>query len=365
MKHLYLLLATCLWVLSPTLTHLQAQCTHQVTHTSGSAIVAGVNVTVTSTGNTCAWTTYCPAVTQPYFIGYNPGLGSGPGSFTFTFSPAIGGLRFNFSGASNTAPSVEEVRLHINGSHYAMTAPGAANACDPMAILTVAGDLRGCVGCGVSGWANTSITGFPITTLTVEDFVVGGSPNGSLFSMWICNTILPAEWVEVEAEVTPTQAVDVRWVTATEINNDFFTVERSRDGLSWTELAVVSAVGNSETQQAYHFLDQRPVEGDNHYRIRQTSLDGGSSHSEVRQVTVVPEGLRLGPNPAQAVVHLTLQDSHPVQVKVFNVWGAEVHVPQSPTPSGMDLDTSHLSPGIYLIQVKQPHRTVSRKLIVE
>lgn len=372
MKHCYIaLLAICLLMAAP-LQPLVAQCTDQLMHTSGSAVVAGVNVTVTSVGNTCAWNTYCPGVTQPYFIGYAPGPGSGPGSFTFTFSPAINGIRLNFSGASSSAPSIEEVRLHINGAHYAMTAPGVANGCDPMALLTVAGDLTGCTGCGVSGWANTNISGFPISTLTVEDFVVGGTPNGSLFSLWICAAILPTEWMSFDATVNAaTRGVDLHWTTATEINNDFFTVERSAGGDQWDEIGNLDAVGNSEQATDYRLTDASPLAGLSRYRIRQTSLDGNSSYSEVREVTLA-QGAQVSvyPNPVHDQLTVTLAGidhggDAGLEITLRNALGQKLQAPQTSTASGFTLNTSALATGVYILEVRTAQGTFVERFTVE
>lgn len=164
---------------------LSAQCTNQVTHTSGTVVVSNSSVTVTSTGCVDVNTVYCPATT-PYFIGYSYTTGNScTGSYTFTFSPAVSAVTLNFSGISSDPVNDEIVVLRVNNSHYAIPAAGTANGCDPMAVLTPSGDIAGCTNCGVSGWSGTTITG-PITTLTVSDSVAMGAPVGSIFSLFIC-----------------------------------------------------------------------------------------------------------------------------------------------------------------------------------
>ena len=266
------------------------QCANQVLHTTGSAMVGGVNVTVTSTGRVDNYSSYCPAVTRPFFIGYNFGTGSGSGSFTFTFSPPVTGMTLNFSGASCTGSDCEEIRLTINGAHYAMSGPGSNNACDPMAVITGAGDLRGCANCGVSGWSGTTISGPAMSSLTVEDFVVSGTPNGALFSLFLCNVVLDAEWLEFQATLQENQQVALDWATQAEINNDFFTVERSTDGQVWEALGTVDAGNHPDRRQNYAFQDAHPHVGINHYRIGQTSMDGATNYGETRSVTVLAGG---------------------------------------------------------------------------
>jgi hypothetical protein len=360
---LILVLFALVWMALP-LTG-SAQCTDQLTHTTGSAVVAGVNVTVTSTGNTCAWNTYCPSVTSPYFIGYNPGLGSGSGSFTFTFSPAINGIRLNFSGASCDPSNCEEVRLHINGSHYAMASVGTNNACDPMAVLTGAGDLQGCSGCGVSGWSGTSISGFPISTLTVEDYVLRGTPNGALFSLWICPAILPAEWLQFTAALQTDRSVALDWTTQTEINNDFFTVERSTDGLSWSAIGQVDGAGNSDAPRSYSFIDSQPSVGTNHYRIRQTSLDGSASNSVIETVHMAAgQGIQVSPNPARDFVQIEMAGIDQVTVTLRNQLGQVVEVARDVLADKMILHTADLPKGVYFVEIRTAQQSFLQKVVV-
>jgi gliding motility-associated-like protein len=168
----------------------QAQCTSQVTHISGTQVINCVNVTVTSFGETDVLPSYCPSVTTPYLIGYSFANGNGDGGYTFNFSPPINAATLNFSGISNTFPSSEEVMLFVNGTHYPIPTAGSLNACDAMALLTPGGNVGGCIGCSVSGWSGTNIVG-PISTLTVFD-TISGAPAGCLFSLYICNPVVPA-----------------------------------------------------------------------------------------------------------------------------------------------------------------------------
>ncbi len=343
-----------------------AQCTNQVLHTTGTTLVSGVNVTVTSSGQVDNYNSYCPFVTAPYFIGYNFGSGSGTGSFTFTFSPSINGIRLNFSGASCSGIDCEEIRLTINGAHFPMASVGSNNACDPMAVLTGAGDLQGCAGCGVSGWSGTNITGFPISTLTVQDFVLGGTPNGSLFSLFICNGILPAQWLDFQAVLQADHTVALEWQTQTEINNDFFTVERSADGMVWEEIGVQDAAGNSDVVQAYTLIDQQPLDGESQYRIRQTSLDGASTHSEVRRVSRgALGGIHIAPNPAHDVVHISMAGLAQAVVTLRDQLGQVVEVSRDLEGDQMTLHIADLASGVYYLEVRSSEGVHSQKLRVD
>jgi len=68
----------------------------------------------------------------------------------------------------------------------------------------------------------------------------------------------------------------IEWATATEMNNDFFTVERSTDRVSFVAIATVKGAGNSSSKKSYFTTDPDPVSGTSYYRLKQTDYDGKS-----------------------------------------------------------------------------------------
>ncbi|HSV76459.1 MAG TPA: hypothetical protein VLH37_05450 [Bacteroidales bacterium] len=71
-----------------------------------------------------------------------------------------------------------------------------------------------------------------------------------------------------------TESVLLNWETATETNNDFFTIERSTDVQNWEILGYVDGAGNSNKPLSYSFTDSQPLEGISYYRLKQTDFDG-------------------------------------------------------------------------------------------
>ncbi len=95
----------------------------------------------------------------------------------------------------------------------------------------------------------------------------------------ICNTItLPVTWLGVEAEYV-NQSVKIRWRTSSEINNDYFIIERSKDGIRYQYIERVKGAGNSTTIHEYSCIDEKPLNGINYYRIKQTNFDGTGEYS--------------------------------------------------------------------------------------
>lgn len=69
--------------------------------------------------------------------------------------------------------------------------------------------------------------------------------------------------------------------TASEKNNDFFTLERSKDGTSFEKLKTVSGAGNSDHVLNYSEKDEAPLHGISYYRLKQMDYDGKTSYSRV------------------------------------------------------------------------------------
>tara|TARA_Y100000589_G_scaffold147205_1_gene140793 strand:- start:27640 stop:28833 length:1194 start_codon:yes stop_codon:yes gene_type:complete len=97
--------------------------------------------------------------------------------------------------------------------------------------------------------------------------------------------------------------VKVYWKTATEINNNFFTIERSKDAISFEEIGEVKGAGNSHRILNYKFYDDSSIYGITYYRLKQTDFDGKYSYSQ----TIVADfkqdnDLILFPNPAKTYI---------------------------------------------------------------
>jgi hypothetical protein len=73
----------------------------------------------------------------------------------------------------------------------------------------------------------------------------------------------------------------LKWITASETGNDYFTIERSTDGMTFVELGRVDGAGNSSQLLNYYFNDMNPAEGTNYYRLKQTDFNGQSSLSSI------------------------------------------------------------------------------------
>lgn len=123
--------------------------------------------------------------------------------------------------------------------------------------------------------------------------------NEHIWALAYENSPLPIELIHFDAQATDARQVLCSWTTATELNNDYFTVERSRDGLVFEAIGEIPGAGTSMSTHAYEWLDRAPHSGFSYYRLRQTDFDGTSSLSPVVAVWMEVPGTSLSvfPNP--------------------------------------------------------------------
>ncbi|HMG68823.1 MAG TPA: T9SS type A sorting domain-containing protein [Chitinophagaceae bacterium] len=94
---------------------------------------------------------------------------------------------------------------------------------------------------------------------------------------------LAVKLVDFNAEVS-NDKVKLTWVTASEENNSYFSVERSEDGNTWTVAKTVKGAGNSSTLLTYQCFDAIRTSGTVYYRLKQTDFDGNNSYSNTRSI---------------------------------------------------------------------------------
>lgn len=176
----------CCLIFSKTL---PGQCTTQVTHLSGTQQVGCTNVTVTSQGSV-GTVTICNK--GPYLMG-----STSPGSYTFTFSPPVSGVRVGLYAINNFVFGEEEVAFYVNGSFYPITNPGVPDGCLSPAVISPTGTIRACTECA-SSWDDLVIT-TSISSIQIEDVYLSGTPFGVLFSLYLCCPPCPTDAGEISS----------------------------------------------------------------------------------------------------------------------------------------------------------------------
>ena len=145
------------------------------------------------------------------------------------------------------------------------------------------------------------------------------------------------------------------WTTSSEINNNYFTIEKSTDAINFVEIGRVKGAGNSNVNLDYKFIDESPFNGINYYRLRQTDFDEKTSISDVVAIEMKKEGeLSVYPNPSSdqitiANINNNLTNSF---LTIYDVQGKIVMSENITTNLNyLNLDVSGFENGLYFIKV--------------
>lgn len=163
------------------------------------------------------------------------------------------------------------------------------------------------------------------------------------------DTPLPIELLSFSAEPTE-HSITLKWETASELNNDYFTIERSKDGLFWEEIKEIEGAGNSNRLIHYQYVDNSPLNGISYYRLSQTDFDGTKEEFDIISVNYDRSNkLSLYPNPASNTVHINGEG-----VLIFSILGENLtnHIQYIGTKEGNStFDISSLRAGTYIVHV--------------
>jgi len=166
-----------------------------------------------------------------------------------------------------------------------------------------------------------------------KDFMIGAAVDFSTLTQtgftMIGTGVLPVELTSFNAYRSD-DMVELRWATATELNNYGFAVERTTDGEVWTEIAFVPGAGSSSTPRRYGYRDEvLPRAAQLSYRLRQMDRDGSVEYSPV--VMVATASVRPGitdayPNPfnPSTTVSFTVAQEGPVRLALMDATGRRV-----------------------------------------
>ena len=167
--------------------------------------------------------------------------------------------------------------------------------------------------------------------------------------------------------------VDVSWSTATETNNDHFTVERSSDAQNWQFLRKIAGAGNSNAVLNYNITDANPLGGISYYRLKQTDFDGQSETFSPAAVSCSADADKASvsyfPNPftSEVVVDLKNITSENAVINVYDVFGSKVFTKilsqEDLERKTVSLNLGGLARGMYTVEFHSDSYSGTDKLI--
>jgi xyloglucan-specific exo-beta-1,4-glucanase len=161
------------------------------------------------------------------------------------------------------------------------------------------------------------------------------------------------------------RAVHLSWETASEVNSNYFVVERSSDGETYKELGTINSSGNSSVLHTYNFQDKDPVAGYNYYRLKQVDINNEYTYSEVRKIDMDLSGeIVLFPNPAKNSITVGMPDAL-VNMEVYDALGNIIYKKTNTQETETTLDVSNFKAGIYTVKINTESNSYNKNFIKE
>ncbi len=206
-----------------------------------------------------------------------------------------------------------------------------------------------------NGHAWTSKTDCATVTLkatTIKDIKIvisgAGIPNQTISLI----SLLPVEMVSFNG-IRNENSVDLTWKTASETNNDYFTVERSYNGIDYEFVTNIRGAGNSNQMVSYAYSDFNVDTKTCYYRVKQTDFDGKYSFSNVVSVHSVEKSekiITVYPNPSESnQIQCNVASPESYLLTILTVSGQSIYTQNL---YSTQISLPELSKGFYIFQFK-------------
>ncbi|MCX6275853.1 MAG: T9SS type A sorting domain-containing protein [Bacteroidetes bacterium] len=284
--------------------------------------------------------------------GDGSGGGGGGGTvFIFSYSATISNITISANGGNGGS--------QVYGSAMNEAEGGGGGGAGGIIRTSNASSLARTVTGGLHGTSNAT---------PMANFAPNGATKGSAgfittgtISPYSGGSSLPIK-LKYFAASAEDNVVKISWVTSAEINNDYFTIERSGDGENYSQITKINGSGNSTSNIEYHHVDDSPLQGTSFYRLIQTDYDG---HSEVFSPVVIkvnsPVNLNtiisVQPNPfsSKFTVSCSTVKSGLIDFTLTDVSGRLVRKETSVTGVGLNTipfeNMADLPQGIYFLRM--------------
>ncbi len=340
---------------------------------SGSLLGGSVNLASTVSASFCAGITYSLVVTSfnssgtpvlpaVYAIGISPPAGGGLFNNTppptpvanFNYCYVVVNLATGRIAAVQSSPDLSNSATYPIG-HFAVYGVSASSGTSCTALNTT--------------YATTNFNAFKAAILNQT-----GGLCANLSTNFARVTVgnpppLSVELLSFEAYLVE-KKVYLNWVSQNEINNKYFTLEKSKDGVDYEFLANIDGLTNSSKPTEYQYIDEKAFAGKSYYRLSQTDLDGKQTRLAIRLIdNKTNQRIDLMPNPTKNMINFDLVnfEKGSLTITIENLAGQTVYE-QSSTLDGSlkgSIDVSHLPKGIYVFRVLSNNSTAYSKLVLE
>ena len=328
----------------------------------------------------------------PFWLGYTSNLSTGGTvSALFTYgnptgdislnpqagSPAPHGIKDNSWGdtvyaLSNSTWAISTANSFAsNGSTISMRYGGGSSTFGTNTTTDIAAEVNGNIGLGTFAASTSASVSYEVNRTALSTANLGNS--WRIGTTNTDNSPLPIELLNFNAVPTG-EKVDLQWETRTEVNNAYFTIEKSKDGVNFTKLIDVPGAGNSTSYKDYAETDYQPYSGTSYYRLKQTDNNGNTTYFNIVPVTFNPsQSIVVYPNPLTASEKLNISlsgfQNQEVVVVLQDMQGREflstVLLSEANDKIFVIDDTQSLTAGTYIVTATSNDKIYNYKLIVK
>ncbi len=159
----------------------------------------------------------------------------------------------------------------------------------------------------------------------------------------------------------------ISWSTSQELNSQYFAIERSSDGIHFTQIGRLAAAGNSSIQRSYQFIDPSPLKGINYYRLLIVDIDNSIKYSLVRNVKNLGlSNFTIYPNPVKAklLIDIDIEKADRGEIIITDINGKNVYRSQVDLQPGINtipVDVTRFAKGTYFMKLQVTDNSFMRK----
>ncbi len=262
---------------------------------------------------------------------------------------------------------VEQCEADKGEFNFNITVTGGLPECVPSKSFEITGDY----------WNGTLAHGQTQPVGPIQDAenytVTATDENGctNTVSESVNCTKLPIELITFDGEALEEGNL-LKWVTATEIENDFYTIESSTNGVDFEMMNTVKGQGNTSEASSYVYLDRTAGKGVTYYRLSQTDFDGTTAEVGVVAIERGETSFNitdLYPIPTSDFINLDFMapEQSVIDIEVFDLIGKTMETLRTTSVGSnlLKIEVSDYPVGVYFISISSSEHKVTQKFVVE
>ena len=173
---------------------------------------------------------------------------------------------------------------------------------------------------------------------------------------------LPVEFIKFEASLNNHNQAELEWISASELNNDYYIIERSSNGVDWQDLFEVEGAGTTQKKSQYAALDAEPLRGLSYYRLSQVDYDGTTVELGISVIQMEGDSPRVYPNPVRDILTIELDEEY-LEIQIMDSQGRVIRK-ITPQTNVININCREFSTGVYRLSFYSRNKSFAHTFTV-